>query len=399
MQEIPTTVDVLIIGGGMNGAGLAWFLANNPDFTGSIAVVERDPSYEFASTTHTNSCIRQQFSTELNIRISQFTARYLKELDAPKWRRLESPKVGIREFGYLYLADSELFADQLRRNQSLQNVCGVATEILSRVQIEQRFPFMRVDDLLLGSHNPKDEGYFDGSALFQWWRQASRRLGVHYLHDEVIGLKTNEATGQVVSVQLSSGASVACGVLVNAAGPRARQVAEMAGIDLPVEPRKRYTYLFAAAEPLDQDMPLTIDPSGVHLRSDGHNYMAGCAPNPDPAVDYADFDADHGLWESWVWPMVASRIPRFERAKLMSSWVGHYAYNPFDRNAIVGPHPRLTNFLFVNGFSGHGLQQAPAMACGLAELIVYGSYRTLDLSPLGFSRIPAGKPIVEQAVI
>ena len=399
MQETPNTVDVVIIGGGMHGAGLAWFLATNPDFAGSVAVVERDPSYEFASTTHTNSCIRQQFSTELNIRISQFTTQYLKELDAPKWRRLESPKIGIREFGYLYLADNERFAEQLRRNQGLQNACDVPTEILSRAQIEQRFPFMRVDDLVLGSHNAKDEGYFDGSALFQWWRQAARRLGVHYLHDEVVGLETNAATNKVVSVQLASGASIACGVLVNAAGPRARQIASMAGIDLPVEPRKRYTYLFAAAKPLENGMPLTIDPSGVHLRADGDHYMAGCAPDPDPAVDYADFDADHGLWERRVWPIVASRVPCFDSVKLVTSWVGHYAYNPFDRNAIVGPHSRFTNFMFVNGFSGHGLQQAPAMACGLAELIVYGSYRTLDLSPLGFARISAGKPIIEQAVI
>lgn len=393
------SVDVLIVGGGMSGVSVAWYLATNPGFTGSIAVVERDPSYEFASTTHTNSCIRQQFSTELNIRISQYAADFFTELAGEPWRSMAAPELSIREFGYLYLANDSASAQRLRVSHELQKRCGVGCELLSADDIKARYPFYAVDDLVLGSLNRRDEGYFDGGGLFQWWRQTSARMGVEYLNDEVCGLQRNTNGERLESVRLQSGATIHCGVLINAAGPRARQVANLADIVLPVEPRKRYTYVFAAAQPLSQELPLTIDPSGVHVRSDASYYMAGCAPTPDLAVAYDDFAADHGLWEARVWPELARRIPQFEQVKLMNSWVGHYAYNPFDRNAIVGPDPHCENFFFINGFSGHGLQQAPAMGRGLAELIVHGSYQTLDLSALGVARIAANAPITEQAVI
>ncbi len=173
----------------------------------------------------------------------------------------------------------------------------------------------------------------------------------------------------------------------------------MAGIEIPVEPRKRYTFIFAAETPLDRDLPLTIDPAGVHVRSDGAYYMAGCPPDDDPAVDYDDFEQDHSLWQEKVWPVLAHRIPQFEAIKLINSWVGHYAYNTFDQNAIVGPHTTVGNFLFANGFSGHGLQQSPAVGRGISELITYGAYRTLDLSPFSFARIEKGQPFLEKAVI
>ena len=148
-------------------------------------------------------------------------------------------------------------------------------------------------------------------------------------------------------------------------------------------------------------MPLTIDPSGVHMRTDGRYYLAGSPPEEgdDPAVAYDDFAADHGLWENKVWPVLASRVPQFERIKLINSWVGHYAFNTLDQNAIIGPHSRVSNFLFSNGFSGHGFQQSPALGRGLSEWLIYGEYRNLDLSPFGFDRIEAGRPFLEKAVI
>ena len=136
-------------------------------------------------------------------------------------------------------------------------------------------------------------------------------------------------------------------------------------------------------------------------RSDGRYYLAGSPPEEgdDPAVAYDDFAADHGLWENKVWPVLASRVPQFERIKLINSWVGHYAFNTLDQNAIIGPHSRVSNFLFSNGFSGHGFQQSPALGRGLSEWLIYGEYRNLDLSPFGFDRIEAGRPFLEKAVI
>jgi glycine/D-amino acid oxidase-like deaminating enzyme len=173
----------------------------------------------------------------------------------------------------------------------------------------------------------------------------------------------------------------------------------MAGLDLPVEPRKRYTFMIDAHERLDRDLPLTIDPSGVHVRTDGPYYMAGCTPDIDPAVEYDDFAMDRSIFEDKVWPALAHRIPAFERIKVTSQWAGHYAYNTLDGNAIVGAHPVVANFVVANGFSGHGLQQSPAIGRGVSELITYGGYRTLDLSPLGYERIVRGEPFLETALI
>jgi glycine/D-amino acid oxidase-like deaminating enzyme len=236
--------------------------------------------------------------------------------------------------------------------------------------------------------------------VFDWWRRSARDRGVEYIANEVVALTRNAAGTQVDSVTLASGEVIFGGQIVNASGPRAARTAQMAGIALPVEPRKRFTWIFSAEQPLDQDLPLTIDPSGVHFRQDGpQTYLAGCAPDPDPAVDYDDFVMDHDIWENHVWPIIATRIPQFEAIRVVTEWAGHYAYNTFDQNAIMGPHTELSNFIFLNGFSGHGLQQSPAMGRGTAEWLTYGEYRALDMTPFHFERIPAGRPIIERAVI
>jgi glycine/D-amino acid oxidase-like deaminating enzyme len=173
----------------------------------------------------------------------------------------------------------------------------------------------------------------------------------------------------------------------------------MIGVEIPVEPRKRYTFIFEAEKPLDRDLPLTIDPSGVHMRSDGRYYLAGCPPDHDPAVAFDDFVEDHSIWQEKVWPIIANRIPQFEAIRMTNSWVGHYAYNTLDQNAIIGPHDEVKNFIFANGFSGHGLQQSPALGRGVAEWISYGEFRSLDLSPFGFERIREGRMFLESAVI
>jgi glycine/D-amino acid oxidase-like deaminating enzyme len=227
----------------------------------------------------------------------------------------------------------------------------------------------------------------------------SRENGVEYVTNEVVGMTKNATGTRVDSVTLASGEQISCGFVVNTSGPRAARTAAMAGIDIPVEPRKRYSFLFSAEQPLDRVLPLTIDPSGVHMRSDGAYYLAGCPPDDDPAVDHDDFEQDHSIWENKVWPAIANRIPQFEAIKLINSWVGHYAFNTLDQNAILGPHTKVENFIFANGFSGHGLQQSPAMGRGTAEHIIYGEYRNLDLTPFHFDRINAGTPFDEKAVI
>jgi len=392
--------DVVIVGGAIMGASTAWFLADNADFDGSVLVIEKDPSYENCSTTHTNSCMRQQFSSELNVRISQFAADFVKNLQQYMGGDERVPNVPIRNFGYMYLADNEQFADVLRENQKVQLAAGAGTQLMTADEIASNYPFYNVDDIVLGSINRVDEGYWDATIVFDWWRRSARDRGVEYIANEVVAMTKNATGSRVDSVTLKSGEVISCGQLVNASGPRAARTAGMAGIEVPVEPRKRYSWIFSAEEPLDRDLPLTIDPSGVHLRENGGGtYQCGGHSEHDPAADYDDFNMDFSIWENHVWPVIATRIPQFEAIKVTSEWAGHYAYNVFDHNAIMGPHSEIENFVFLNGFSGHGLQQSPAMGRGTSEWLTYGEYRTLDLRPFHYERITRNQPFIEKAVI
>ncbi len=389
--------DVVIVGGAIMGSSTAWWLTEL-GFDGSVLVVERDPSYEKCSTAHTNSCMRQQFSTELNVRISQFAADFVNNIRERMGGDDRVPELSVRSFGYLYLADTEDFANVLRQNIKVQHAAGAATELLSADEIVARYPFYNVDDIVLGSINTVNEGYWDGAAVFEWWKRQARERGVEYVSGEVVEM-ARSARG-VESVTLASGAVISCGQVVNASGPRAARTAAMAGIKVPVEPRKRFSWVFKAENPLDRDLPLTIDPSGVHCRENGGGtYQAGGHADVDPAVDFGDFAMDYSLWENHVWPVLATRIPAFEAVKVQAEWAGHYAVNTLDHNAILGPHPDVPNFIFLNGFSGHGLQQSPAMGRGTAEWLIHGAYQSLDLSPFAYERIVKNDPILETAVI
>ncbi|MGB3243834.1 MAG: FAD-binding oxidoreductase [Sulfitobacter sp.] len=399
MSAAQDRYDVVIVGGAIYGSSLAWWLTQMAGFDGKVLVVERDPTYQFASTSHTNSCIRQQFSNKANIRVSQFGAEFIKNFRTYMGGDPEVPHLSLQSFGYLYLADTPDFAKTLKESQEIQTSLGAATKHMTRDEIAGTYPFYMLDDIIAANHNLVDEGYFDGGTMFDWFKRMARRNGVEYIHDEVVGMSLNPAKTGVDSVTLKSGQTIACGTVVNCSGPRANATANMAGIDLPVRPRKRYTFIFDAANPLDRDLPLTIDPSGVHMRSEGKYYLAGCPPDTDPDAAYDDFAFDHSIWQQKVWPIIASRVPAFEQVKVINEWVGHYAYNTFDQNAIIGRHTKVSNFVMMNGFSGHGLQQSPAMGRGVAELIAHGEYRALDLSPFGYERIEKGEKFMEKAVI
>ena len=388
--------DVVIVGGAIMGSSAAWFLSANPDFGGRVLVVERDPSYRTAASALSASCIRHQFSNAVNVRMSMFGTEFIRSFRQRLGGDPEIPEIVLKEFGYLFLAPAA-GAPALRENQAVQAGCGAATMLMTPDQIAARFPFYNLDGIALGSFNPVGEGWFDGFTMMQWWRRKARENGVEYVAGEVVAMTRN--ANRVESVTLAGGATVACGTVVNASGPYGGRTARMAGLELPVEPRKRCLFVFDCRTKLGQPLPLTVDPSGVHFRSEGALYLAGAVPRDDSPPEHDDFEVDYAEFEDQVWPVLANRVPAFEAIGLVRAWAGHYDYNALDQNGVVGPHPEVGNFLFANGFSGHGLQQAAAVGRAIGELVAYGGYRTLDLSELAYDRVLTGVPLREQAII
>jgi len=379
--------DVVICGGAIIGSAVAWFL-RDIGFDGSVVVIERDPTFANASTALSASGIRQQFSDPLNVAISRFGGDFIRT--APDRWGLD---LALRENGYLYLANSDEKADILRANHAVQRAGGADVVLIGPDELARRFPHLRVEDIALASLGLSGEGWFDNMGLLQAFRSAE----VERLRDEVTGLQVTNA--RVCGVELASGTVISCGAFINAAGPNAADMARMAGLGIPIERRKRTNFLFDCAVPPQGALPLMIDPSGVWVRPEGRQFLTGSVPLDDPAVESDDFAPRYQEFEDTIWPALAARSENFEAIKLQRFWAGHYAYNVFDQNAVIGPHPEVENFLFANGFSGHGLQQAPAVGRALAERVVYGEYRTLDLAPLGYDRIVQNKPLKEICII
>jgi FAD-dependent oxidoreductase domain-containing protein 1 len=396
-MEPSERADVVIVGGAIIGSSVATFLAMRPDWSGRIVVVERDPTYRTSSTTLSAASIRLQFSTPLNIEISRFGVQLIKDLD--RWLGVDGappPEIDFVEGGYLFLATPPGLP-VLRQNHAVQRERGVNVVLLDPDDLVARFPWLRVDGLAGGSLGLADEGWFDAYALLQAFRRKARSLGVEYVAGTVEDIERDGSAIQ--GVRLADGRRIATERVVNAAGPRAAEVAAMIGAELPVHPRKRFVYHFDCRERLGL-APLTILPSGVYFRPEGEAWIAGYSPRagePDP--DTLDLEVDRSRFDAFVWPEVARVVPAFESLRLLDAWAGHYEVNTVDHNAVIGPHPELPGFLFANGFSGHGLQQAPAVGRGLAEWITAGRYETLDLAPLGYERILRNQPIRELNVV
>jgi FAD-dependent oxidoreductase domain-containing protein 1 len=386
--------DVVIVGAGAIGSSIAYALTTEPAFRGSVLVIERDPSYRRASSALSASGIRQQFSAAINIRLSQYGIEFLRRASEFLACGDERPAITVNESGYLVLAPPD-GVDLLRSNHALQTRLGAQIALLTPRELQQRFPWLTTDDLGGGCLGLEGEGWLDGYLLLQAFRNKARSNGAELRQDEVIGLA--RADKRVDAVQLRSGERIGAGVVINAAGPHARSIAAMAGIVLPVEARKRNVFVVSCPETLP-GCPLVCDHSGAWFRPEGAHYICGQAPDPGRDREDLSLEPDLGFFEESVWPALAARAGAFAALRVVGAWAGHYEYNTFDQNGIVGAHPELSNFIFANGFSGHGLQQSPAVGRAIAELVAFGSYRTLDLSELGFERIAAGRPVHEQGI-
>ncbi|MGE3065375.1 MAG: NAD(P)/FAD-dependent oxidoreductase [Hyphomicrobiaceae bacterium] len=386
------TVDVAIVGGGIVGSATAFYLARDPAFAGRCAVViEQDPSYTRGSTGRSVGGLRQQFSTPENIAMSQVTLGIVRD---PAATFGEPVDLSFREQGYLMLA-SEAGRAVLQETAALQRAHGADILPLDAAAVGARFPWISTDGVAAGNFGRTGEGWLDPASLRSAFRAAAIRHGAVWRHDDVVAIDASTR-----SLTLAGGEAISYGALVNAAGPWAGAVAALAGIPLPVEPRKRIVYVVDSREATADlhKAPLTVDPSGVWFRPEGRTFLCGVSPAIEPSIDHLE-DTQPEQFETEVWPRLAARVPAFQALKLVSAWAGYYDYNTLDQNAIIGRHPDVRTFFLANGFSGHGLQQGAAAGRAVAELIVHGSFVTIDLGRLGYERVIRNEPVLERNVI
>lgn len=352
------------------GASVAYWLTRmQPGL--AVALVERDRSFARASSALSASSIRQQFSTAVNVRMSLFGAQFLRE-----------HRIAFNESGYLYLGEG------LHGAHAVQKANGADVALLSAAEMKRRFPWLNVDDVKQGSLGLSGEGWFDGQGLHSFFLGSARKQGARMVYDEARSLRESEI--------ILENETLRCKHVVNAAGPWACKLAAGAGIDLPVRARRRTVFVLSSPAKLER-CPLVIDPSGFWFRPDGESFIAGV----EPTLDEDDLPLEPQLaeFDEALWERMAHRVPAFEALRVERAWAGYYEMNLFDGNAVIGAHPSRPGLWFINGFSGHGLQHAAAAGRGLAELILHGGFRSLDLSPLSFQRILERKPLVEANII
>lgn len=381
----PSRADVVIVGGGIVGCAVAYFLAGRPDFDATVCVLERDPTYATASTTLSASSLRLQFSTPENVAMSEYSVTFLREARARfAVDGIDAP-LAITSRPYLTLAGDQ-GADALAGNSARLRDQGVPVRTLTREQVSREWPWMAVDDVALAALGPDDEGVFDGALLHDALRRAALARGVRVVVQEAIAL--HRSGDRVEAVETADGSTIGCDAVVNAAGPHARTVATMAGVDLPVSPRKRCMFAFDSRETL-APCPIVVDEvGGIAFRPEGPGYLTTLSRLPDGRDEETmSLAVEPDLFDDHIWPALVNRVPVFDRVRRTSGWAGLYEVNTHDHNAIIGRHPEVANLFLCNGFSGHGLQHAPAAGRAVAELIATGGYQTLDLSALGFDRL------------
>ena len=371
---------LVIIGGGVMGSAVAYFLARKHAV--HATVLERDPSYRTASSALSASSIRLQFSTPLNIALSQASLELMRP-----WR----DELRFIEAGYLFLATAAGVA-ALEQLNAAQRRAGADIRLLGRTALRARWPWLAVDDIALGSWGARGEGWFDGPALHQRLKREAIALGARFVRAEAQRFESQGA--QVRAVLDANGQRHACDQMLLAAGAWSAPLAAQLDVALPVSAKKRDVFVLDSPATLP-GCPLIIDPSGVWMRPEGVGFLAGAPPRGNDTDD-APLDAiDLDQFEAQLWPTLAARIPAFEALRVRSAWAGYYEMNTFDHNGLVGALPGWDNAFTACGFSGHGMQHALAVGRGLASFIATGHWGAIDLQALSTLRLLRNEPLVE----
>ena len=388
---------VVVIGGGAVGAAVALFLRQRGGAAVEVRVVEPDPTLARSSSALSAGSVRQQFSNAVNVQMSRFGHQVITAADA--WLGVDGAPVpvGWVPGAYLFCA-GESGVPVLQHNHAVQRQAGADVALLPPDALAARFPWLHTGDIALASLGLAGEGWLDGEAWARALGAKARALGAQWRHDRVTVLQ--QQAGRLVAARLASGDVLAADAFVNAAGPWAGAVGALAGLPVPVHARRRTVFMLTCPTPLPPT-PLVVDSSGCWFRSEGRGFIGGWSPG-DGDADPDDLPLDQpdlAQFEERLWPALAHRVPAFEALRVQHAWAGYYEVHPLDHNALIGAHPQCANFWLCNGFSGHGLQHAPAAGRGLAELLLSGRFETLDLSAFSPQRVLTGQAFVEQAII
>ena len=379
--SLPRNANVVIVGGGIIGVSIAYYLAKKgvPD----VLLLERGVMGE-GSTAKCVGGIRTQFSTEINVQFSMLSRRVFKGFEAECGVDPE-----FHQIGYLFLAADERQQEVLEENARLMEAMDLGVELLDSEELQRRCPFLHVDDVLGGSYTA-DDGYAGPYEVLKGFINGARRLGAILREGiEVIGIDVER--GQIKSISTSTGERIKTRVVVNAAGPYAARVSALAGLDLPVRPLRRQIFFTDPFEDLPPTFPLTIDLNhGWYMRREGTGLLlAGPQDSESSFNEEVDFEG-----KEWTAARSIHRVPILERARIARGWAGLYEISP-DNHAIIGAFPELEGFVCANGFSGHGFMHSPAAGILVAELIVEGNPTTIDIHVLRPERFREGDLIHE----
>jgi FAD-dependent oxidoreductase domain-containing protein 1 len=387
-----TSYDVVITGGGIMGSSTAYHLTKmNPNL--KVAVVERDPTYARASTTLSMSNIRIQFSLKENIQISQYAFQVLERFEDEMTVEDRRPKIYFHREGNLFLL-TEQNVDAAKRSFDLQRSLGCRVEWWSSEQIKEHYPLYETSSFVGATFGP-DDGHLDAYAVLMAYKAKARYQGAEFLTGEAT--KIVAESGHVKGVVLDSGKTLHAACVVNCDGAWAAQLAETAGVKLPVSPVKRQVFALDTAVKPDGPLPLTILPSGLYFRTEtGGMILLGKSMQED-AVGF-NFTWDEQRFMEILWPELAEFVPAWDHLKVIRGWAGLYDVNTLDGNAILGEWPEVKGLYLATGFSGHGLQQGPAVGRYISELIL-GVKLSLNLSIFGPKRILENRPLVEGGIV
>lgn len=387
--------DVVVIGGGVVGSATAWYLlAQAPGI--SVAVIEPDPGYAGAASSSASGGVRQLFSRPENVLMSRYTHEVIATWTdwAPPSGSAqpdEIPDLGWRPNGYLFITEKAL-SPQLRVDFDQQLSLGVEALWLEPDEIGRRYPLIATHDLGPAVLSPRD-GWLDPHAFLRGMVRRSRRLGAGFLRDRAVDFDTSGR--RITAVRLASGTSVHADHVVNVAGVWGPGLSARLGLKLPVEPMRRFDHYVETATSF-ASYPFMKDPRGLAVRPEGAGLTAALVDFSTPGG--WDLSIDKSWFEDVVWPALVERVPTADQLRLVSSWSGHYDQNRLDGNMILDRWGELDNYYLATGFSGHGLMHAPAIGRALAELILYGTFQTIDLARMGLERVLSGNPYRELTI-